>query len=245
MKQENPETHFHEISQYLGDEYPDTNLVESVDVFQMKYPKYPDGSVQPVEVLDLDTFEAARELYRRGYKSPVILNMASAQTAGGGWRRAGAAQEESLMFRSTYCRSLENFTYPLSPSKILYSPRVYVFKDPGYRLLEWEDCFWVSAIATPAVKNPKLTSEGAYRNAEDYQIMQYKIAGTIQTAIDKGHDSIVLGALGCGCYHNPVHLVSKMFREIIRFNGYDSKIKIVFAILGAENYDAFRRVFNT
>ena len=51
-----------------------------------------------------------------------------------------------------------------------------------------------------------------------------------------GHDSLVLGALGCGAFRNPPHHIAKLFHEVIQEVEFANKYKrLVFAILDDHN----------
>jgi len=47
-----------------------------------------------------------------------------------------------------------------------------------------------------------------------------------------GHDSIVLGAFGCGAFHNPPHHIAQLFHEVIDEAEFKNKYKLIaFAVL--------------
>ena len=51
-----------------------------------------------------------------------------------------------------------------------------------------------------------------------------------------GHDSIVLGAFGCGAFHNPPKHITRLFHEVIDEKEFQNKYKLIaFAILEDHN----------
>lgn len=201
-----------------------------------------------ITVENCDTISAGKKLKDKGL-NPVCINMASAWKPGGGWRKGSMAQEESLFYRSTFAVSLEdclkirkrNF-YPLSKRALIYSPSILVFKDKYYQLLDWPDCYFLDFIAIAAIRKPKLCS-GRF-TPEDFQITEEKVDGFFKVAYEKGHDSLVLGALGCGAYSNPVKEIVKIFNRCLERWKHHFK-QITFAIIndrnGRENFQLFEQ----
>ena len=63
-----------------------------------------------------------------------------------------------------------------------------------------------------------------------------KIRTILRIGLKHGHDALVLGALGCGAFHNPPRHIAKLFHEVIYENEFANKFKlIVFAILDDHN----------
>lgn len=205
-----------------------------------------DPITSDVEICNADSFEMAVKYVAEGYK-PLVLNMASDFKAGGGVAKGSKAQEEDLFRRSSYRCVMDDSMYPLAPDEIIYSPKVYICKDSSYKYLKEPVC--VACIAVPGVRHPSVIvhhGEEEYMNQEDKDRMIDKIAAIFQVAIENGHDALVLGALGCGVFANPVHAVAKIFRDCIAT--YDGKFKrIGFAILannnrGVNNLVTFRTI---
>lgn len=207
----------------------------------------PGPPTTPVEVWNLDTFDAAARL---APAKACVLNMASERTPGGGWLWGASAQEESLCRRSTLALTLapDRFgapqlsvphSYPLDWTEAIYSPDVRVFRDSDLALLPAP--FTVDVISMPAQRNPPLRAEESYINDS---VMRRKIDMVLTVPYRRGFTGpLVLGAFGCGCFKNPPIAVAKMFREALdRYGGFYSKI--VFAIIGPEeNRNAFVNKF--
>ena len=70
---------------------------------------------------------------------------------------------------------------------------------------------------------------------DEIKLYENKIRTIYQIAALNGHDSIVLGALGCGIFNNPPSEVSKIFYDILQkeFKGYFKRV--IFAILWDHN----------
>ena len=178
-----------------------------------------------VTVMDLDCLEIAGMMIRNGY-NPLVINMTGEKFPGGNIDLGIYAQEESLFCRTNYFRTLEINNYPLNGSYAIYSPKVYVFRNTDLNFLV--SPFYVSFIAVSAIKDPKL-EHGKFRK-NDYEVTMNKIELVFQTAMMKGHDSVVLSAFGCGQCHNPVHDIINIFNKVVEKWKNTFKI-IVFAVL--------------
>ena len=59
-----------------------------------------------------------------------------------------------------------------------------------------------------------------------------KIRQIMKIGIDNNHDSLVLGAWGCGIFHNPPEIIAELFKQVLNEPGIKDYFKIVhFAIL--------------
>lgn len=224
------------------------------DVRTMNFPKNEQKEPAKLEIIYEDVADAGYQLQKQGY-NPVILNMASSFCPGGGWRKGTTAQEESLFYRSMYYLALEDpwkmnknslQYYPLQMYSAIYTPNVFFYRNKqldGYKILPYEECGFISCLAIAAIRNPELNKDGLYRPS-DRRVMIEKIKGIFKIALLKGHDSVVVSALGAGAYHNPPEQVAQIFREVIpEFRKYFKRI--TFAILdyrGSKNFEIFESI---
>lgn len=186
-----------------------------------------------IEVKNIDTFDMALEYKKEGL-NPLVLNMASDFKPGGGVGSGSSAQEECLFRRSNAHLTHPEEWYPLETDEVIYSPEVYIVKKSDYELLNRSEQSSVGMVAVPALRKPKLI-KGTYRES-DIDIMTNKIESIFKIGILKNHDSLVLGALGCGAFKNPPGEVASIFQNMInKYKGYYKKIG--FAILVVKDTD--------
>jgi uncharacterized protein (TIGR02452 family) len=62
-------------------------------------------------------------------------------------------------------------------------------------------------LACVALRKPKL-HDGKY-SKDDYRVMTDKIESMFTIGVNQKHDSLVLGAFGCGVFYNPPAEVAK------------------------------------
>jgi len=63
-----------------------------------------------------------------------------------------------------------------------------------------------------------------------------KLRGLFWTALENGHDSIVLSAFGCGAFANPPHHIAQLFHLVLNEPNFKGKFKhVVFAIFDDHN----------
>lgn len=197
------------------------------------------------EVINDDTFNLAIQYINSGLH-PMVLNMASDYIPGGGVAKGCPAQEEELFRRSNAHQTHPRAWYPLKDDEILYSPEVTIIKDKranNYQLIKEVK---VSMFACAALRKPNLNN-GKYYD-DDYQMMSDKIESMFMMGIAMKHDSLVLGAFGCGAFYNPPTEVAKIFATMINKYGKYFK-KIGFAILcirpsDNENLSEFKRILS-
>jgi len=205
-------------------------------------------------VVNMDSMQCAKLLIDKGL-NPAVLNLASAYHACGGYHAGSRAQEEGLSRESTLSRSLyqyyeENesktvsvpFKYKAYPLDLrfggIYSPGVTVFRDPTecYRLLD--EPYKVGVI-TVAALNFRPNRDQQYHDPETDgfteegdAIMRHKIRTIFRLGQSNGHDSLVLGAFGCGAFRLRPTLVANLFKEVLQEPEFHNKYKeICFAIL--------------
>lgn len=207
-------------------------------------------STTKITVVNADTLEAARQMLP---ETTMVLNMASDTTPGGGFLTGGIAQEETLMRLTDAYRHLnqDRVRYPLHVNEVVYCPGITVLKriDPDsgrFQILEESERFEVNMLACAAIRMKRGV-------AVDKSIMTRKIRMILQTAAMMEQKNLVLGALGCGAFNNPPHIVADIFCRMIR-DEYDGVFdRICFAILVDTTNDerdmtnllAFKNVFSS
>lgn len=139
----------------------------------------------------------------------------------------------------------------------IYS-RVSVFRDGPSAGFEFREQPYDTAIISVAAlnlcrerpgKRTITNHEYATENPDDPMtedgkiVMLNKIRTIYRIALDNGHDSMVLGAWGCGVFkHNPQQ-IAKMFLTVLSEDEFKNKFKeVCFAVLGEENYNEFKSV---
>ena len=203
-----------------------------------------------VEVQNIDCLYAGAQLKEQGY-NPAVLNMASRRNPGGGVVTGAGAQEETLFRRTNLFRSLYQFApfagmygiktshhqYPLDKNfGGVYTPEAIYFRESeqkGYALLD--NPVSLSFITVAGMNRPDLTAEGMIA---DYHVepIKNKIRTIFRIGLAHGHDSLVLGALGCGAFRNPPRHVARLFHEVMDELEFKNKYRrIVFAILDDHN----------
>lgn len=194
-----------------------------------------------VQIIKNDTLDSALDLLKLGY-NPLVLNMADIYHPGGCVEACAGMQEESLFRRSNYhCHLLKEF-YPIEKNAAIYSPNVCVFRDNENNNYVNIGLNYLSFVACPALSMPQLDPKDQNKfTQEDEQIFRNKIRLIFQIAYENKHDTLILGALGCGAFGCPVKHVAKLFFEEIQNCKYQFTI-IVFAIFG-KNYELFKDSF--
>jgi len=187
-----------------------------------------------ITVKDVDCLVEAQKQLAMGF-NPLVLNLASELLPGGGWLRGSLAQEESICYRSTLSASLARARlagiYPIADEVVIYSPMVEVFRSQTYEKLPKQEIFTVAVVSCPGVRHPDV--DFGIMNTRDYDRVKAKITRICQVGVLKEHDSLVLGALGCGVFKCPILDIVHAFHDVLIKSGFANFFKeITFAVLG-------------
>jgi uncharacterized protein (TIGR02452 family) len=181
----------------------------------------------------------------------VILNLADDNFPGGCVALGASAQEEAIFRRTNYCSSLKipqpnNNLYPIRDGEAVYSPEISVIKTSeadGWQLIPAANRPKVAFIACPGLKYPytKLVDGEPRLTPIDVERLKNKIRVIIQTAAKFGHQTIILGAVGCGAWRNPIKHVAEVFAELLlgEYNGVIPNY--YFAILTTDDRNSIMR----
>lgn len=203
-----------------------------------------------VKVENIDCLLASEKLLKEGYH-PAVLNMASRRNPGGGVQTGAGAQEENLFRRSNLFKSLYQFApfadkYGLRSSKYqypldrnfggIYTPDATVFRgteQDGYPLLD--EPYRMSFVSVAGINRPALESPERIA-PELIAPVKNKIRTIFRIVLLHGHDSLVLGALGCGAFRNPPSHIARLFHEVMEEPEFKNKYRLLFfAILDDHN----------
>ena len=166
-----------------------------------------------------------------------------------------------------YYRANDHVGAPFYTDAMIYSPRVPVFKDETGRLME--EPMLVSFLTAPAVN--RSASRYAKRGKRDNQnrnnrtrdedldptafdrevqiVMRRRIAKVLAIARQEGHDTLVLGAWGCGVFGNDPRHVAQWFKEeLTNKDNITAFRKVVFAVYSPRDFkfiNAFQTEFQS
>ncbi|TAE44868.1 MAG: TIGR02452 family protein [Cytophagales bacterium] len=218
------------------------------------------------EVIEASTLGFCSHLSKTKNKI-FCLNFASAKHEGGGFLGGAQAQEESLARSSSLYPCLTKFHYQFYEmhkslknsyytSDMIFSPFVPIFKDDNGNLLD--NFYEISFLTSPAVNVGALrwhfalaqTKRGIYNEEKYKRIMTERIERILTIAYLNDYQEIVLGAWGCGAFHNDPREVAQLFADLLLDNQaiFKNKFKnIYFAIYAAhkndKNIDFFKNIF--
>ncbi len=230
-----------------------------------------------IKFMESLTMIPAYESAQKGWKT-AVLNFANPVEPGGGVLRGVNAQEEYLCRASNlyFClisnQASSYYNYHneilkkndsrelfLATDNIIYSPGITFFReDTGY----FPDCIdcktkqvytdnWkyidVITCAAPFFANKNFSLP----NGDLMHLFTQRIKQIFEVAIDNDIQSLILGAFGCGAFHNSPYIVADAFRTVLLEERYRFAFpKVVFAIkrqndrFFCENIEAFETRFS-
>lgn len=178
------------------------------------------------EAVNETTLAAARRLLGAGRERVLALNFASARNPGGGFLNGSQAQEESLARASglyaTLTRHMEmyetnrRFSSCVYTDHMIYSPDVPVFRDDDDVLLDQP--YRASFLTAPAVNAGVVRSKEADSD-RIAPVMLGRIEMLLAVAAERGYESLVLGAWGCGVFANDPEEVAGWFAQHLLGDG--------------------------
>jgi len=115
---------------------------------------------------------------------------------------------------------------PVYTNYVIYSPDVPVFRAEDGALLETP--YTVGIITSPAVNAKALDPA---RHAEILPAMWLRILKVLSVGVFHAHDSIVLGAWGCGAFGNDSWEIARLFQKAFEANFKGAYSRVIFAIV--------------
>jgi uncharacterized protein (TIGR02452 family) len=186
------------------------------------------------EVTNETTLSAHRRHLAKGHKV-VSLNFASATQPGGGFLTGARAQEEYLCRSSALYFAIKDspmYAYHRREGHnrysdaMIYSPDVPVFRDDEHGLLP--TYYLASFITSAAPLTKQLHPEELVHIPE---ILRTRILKILTVAQTHGHDSLVLGAWGCGAFGNDGNQVAALFKWALEEDFKGAFKEVTFAIV--------------
>ncbi len=215
------------------------------------------GVKTAMEVTGEDTITAARRLVAAPGGRVAVLNFASARHPGGGYLSGAKAQEEDicrktllypcLLTAPDYYADHEKARDPFYSHRLIYSPGVPVIRDVHNRLTAPVITIDVITCAAPnAGVLERYRPEQVGRIPEQ---LTERSGAVLEAATRHGARRLVLGAWGCGVFHNDPRHVAAAFNTHLTGDGAYRDVfeHITFAVLDRsarrQNLDAFRDAF--
>lgn len=186
------------------------------------------------EVTNETTLSAHRRHLAKGHKV-VSLNFASATQPGRGFLTGARAQEEYLCRSSALYLAIKDspmYAYHRREGHnrysdaMIYSPDVPVFRDDEHELLPTP--YLASFITSAAPLTKHLHPEELVHVPE---ILRHRIRKILTVAQAHGHDSLVLGAWGCGAFGNDGNQVAALFKWALAEDFKGAFKEVTFAIV--------------
>ena len=214
----------------------------------------PSGAPQ-IEVTGETTQQASRRgVQQEGAAHVVALNFASARNPGGGFLGGAKAQEEDLCRVSAlyvcqlrapdYYASNRAQSSMLYTDHLIYSRDVPVFRD-GRELLDQP--YLLSFLTSPAPNAGEAARHGEAA-ADVRRALYARARQVLAVAAENGHETLILGAWGCGVFRNDPEAVADALGQALAEPGMRHAFRrVVFAVWERDqsvgNFAAFQRRF--
>ena len=195
------------------------------------------------------TIDACFRLFRQENKTNVCaLNFGNSTHPGGLFATNARAQEESLCRCSALYYSLlqksEFYEYHKQNSKgeasnyMIFSPNVPVWKKNDFTILDQP--IFVSFVTSSAVDCLSVSKGINIDETNDSRIKTI-----LKCCIENNVENIILGAFGCGAFHNNPRKIANCFKKwLVSENMKSFFDSITFAIIGDKmNLNVFAKTF--
>jgi len=195
---------------------PSEKFIYNNEPFTKKYDK------STIRFYNMDCVDLSLSLI--GLK-PLVLNLSDDKLSGGCVSSGSEAQEESIFRRTNYFQSLLQNMYPIRPNEAIYSSGISVIKTSektNWEVIPTNEIQQLDFVACPGIKYPKTVVINNEKRLldKDVEKLKKKIKLILQIAVKNNHDTIILGAIGCGVWGSPIKHVSEIFKEVLEeFDG--------------------------
>jgi uncharacterized protein (TIGR02452 family) len=176
-----------------------------------------------VEVTPETTAQAARRLHQQEGLRLAALNFASATNPGGNFLGGATAQEEDLARKSALYPCLltqrayydENRAQPsrLYTDNLIYSPDVPFFRDEDLALVD--EPFFCSILTSPAPFARAALRLDPGAQPAIHETLVRRAGHVLRVAAEHRHETLVLGAWGCGAFGNDPEVVAGVFADLL------------------------------
>lgn len=187
-------------------------------------------------------------------ETTAVLNFASARNPGGGFLGGAKAQEEdvcrcsglypTLLTQPVYYEVNREQRSMLYTDHAIFSPGVPFFKVRGKGDL-LEEPYRVGVITMPAPNSGPFLQRNPGAEAELEATFARRWRCVIAIACDRGIDTLVLGAWGCGAFRGDPEVAARTAADALETSGAHLK-RVRFAIpsggRSGKNLEVFRRV---
>jgi uncharacterized protein (TIGR02452 family) len=109
---------------------------------------------------------------------------------------------------------------------MIYSPEVPVFRDDRHELIAVP---YLASFITSAAPLTKLLRDEDFEHL--HETLHVRIRKILSVAQSHGHDSLVLGAWGCGAFGNDGKQVAGLFHETLNADFSGAFKEVTFAIV--------------
>lgn len=224
--------------------------------FPAKFELTRNDAATQFELTDETTLEAAKRIAKENAdEDAFVLNFASAKNPGGGFLRGTIAQEESIAYASALYATLtphaEMYDYnrrnatALYSDWMIYSPKVPVFRNDDGSLIQ--KSYLATFLTAPAV------NAGAVRQNEPRKvdliasINRERARKFLWIANRENHQTLILGAWGCGVFQNDPAEIARMFKDLLTGEFENCFARVIMAIYDRTAtktvYNAFAEIF--
>lgn len=216
--------------------------------------------VSNINFVHSDSIAAGLYIKNEKKGNPLVLVFANSNKAGNG-TRGGDGQEEDIFRRTTLAFNVDaelarsvvpdhKFEYSVKECKVLYCPGVFVFRKYisegfAYMIPDRLDFILCNPILKPKLDGSHMTDK------EQVEKLEKQIRTILTVALEKKHDSVVLGAFGCGYSKGSPKAVLKVTKKIIQTEFPHTFKYVTFAVIEEEqnpqdkaNVEVFKHVID-
>ncbi|KAL6049197.1 Acidic leucine-rich nuclear phosphoprotein 32-related protein, variant 2 [Balamuthia mandrillaris] len=197
-----------------------------------------------VSVIEMDSLEVAQHLLTNGYNPCTLMFSSNTFPSSKSGAEKSGGQEGSIYQRTNLYQILSKSKwedqFPLPEFAAIYIPTLTILRsDEKQGCAFLQNSVQAACISIAAYSRPKLLpSTSATPQGEPAMTMRFmdktktKMKVVLQVALDKGHDAVVLGAIGCGAFANPPMAVALLWKEVLASDFEGCFKRVIFAVLG-------------